>query len=155
VDKFPRRLEVVDARRQRFYDRGYQYIYFNWGQYVFVPVVGGVTMQVGGDSVTMPRYCNVYDIYKPYRRNFCAVLAQNTPGVNFEPKRPTKPLDIKSAECAEIYSAHYDAVNNPKQIQSKIARLFWTDGRVVGWTRHIKNGQKYGYRTVENDDGGQ
>lgn len=149
VDKFPRRTEVIDARRQRFYDRGYQYIYFNSGQYVFVPVVGGVTMEVGGSAVQMPRYCNVYNIFKPYRRNYCATLSQNPPGVNFEPARPTESLDIKSAECAAIYSEHYDQINPPKAIQSKIGRLFWTDGRVVGWTRHEKNQQKFG----KDDDG--
>src|SRR6185369_15197564 len=151
VDKFPRRMEVVDARRQRFYDRGYQYIYMNWSQYVFVPVVGGVTMNVGSDSVQMSRYCNVYNIYKPYRRNFSAVLSQNPPGVSFEPKKHGDPLDMKVAECAQQYSEHYDSVNDRRKLQPKISRLFWTDGRVVGWTRHEKNRQKYGTRQEQDD----
>ena len=131
VDKAARHDEVKDARRQRFYDRGYQYIYFNSNQQVFIPVVGGVTMNVGSDSVQMPRYCNVYNIYKPYRRNFSATLSQNPPGVNFEPKKPGNPLDMKLAEAAEKYSVHYDTVNDRQKLQAKISRLFWTDGRVV------------------------
>jgi hypothetical protein len=149
VDKFPRRMEVIDARRQRFYDRGYQYIYFNWSQCVFVPVVGGVVMNVGSDSVQMPRYCNPYNIFKPYRRNFSAVLSQNPPGVNFEPKNPVDALDIKVADLAQKYAEHYDSVNDRRKLQAKIARLFWTDGRVVGRTWHQKNGQKFGYAEPE------
>lgn len=145
VDKAARHDEVVDARRQRFYDRNYQYIYFNSNQQVFIPVVGGVTMNVGSDSVQMPRYCNVYNIYKPYRRNFSATLSQNPPGVNFEPKKQGDALDMKIAEAAQKYSVHYDTVNDRQKLQAKISRLFWTDGRVVGWTRHEKNGQKFGY----------
>lgn len=145
VDKAARHDEVVDARRQRFYDRNFQYIYFNSAQQVFIPVVGGVTMNVGSDSVQMPRYCNVYNIYKPYRRNFSATLSQNPPGVSFEPKKQGDALDMKIAEAAEKYSFHYDTVNDRRKLQAKISRLFWTDGRVVGWTRHEKNGQKYGY----------
>lgn len=155
VDKAARHDEVKDARRQRFYDRNYQYIYFNSNQQVFIPVVGGVTMNIGGDSVQMPRYCNVYNIYKPYRRNFSATLSQNPPGVSFEPKRQGEPLDMKIAEAAEKYSVHYDTINDRKKLQAKISRLFWTDGRVVGRTRHEKNRQKYGQDPDTGEDNGE
>lgn len=154
VDKAARHDEVKDARRQRFYDRGYQYIYFNSNQQVFIPVVGGVTMNVGSDSVQMPRYCNVYNIYKPYRRNFSATLSQNPPGVNFEPKKPGNPLDMKLAEAAEKYSVHYDTVNDRQKLQAKISRLFWTDGRVVA-RYHNKNGQKYGTDPDTQEENGE
>lgn len=151
VDKAARHDEVVAARRQRFYSRNYQYIYFNSNQQIFIPVVAGVTMSVGSDSVQMPRYCNVYNIYQPYLRNYSATLSQNPPGVNFEPKKQGDALDMKIAECAQNYSVHYDMVNDRRKLQAEIARLFWTDGRVVGWTRHEKNGQKFGYKPLADD----
>lgn len=153
VDKFPRRREVIDARLQRFYDRGYQYIYFDWTNFVFVPVTGGVSVNVGGQAVNMPRYTNVYEIYKPYRRNFSAPLVQNPPGVNFKPEDPSKSVDIKKAARAEKYIEHVKTVNSQKKLQAKAARLYWTDGRVVAWTRYKQNGQKYGKDEQGNDKG--
>lgn len=144
TDKHARRLEVTEARRQRFYDRGYQYIYFNWGSLVFLPITAGVVMSAGSDSVMMPRYTNVYNIFKPRRRNFSAVLSQNPPAVSFEPADPAAALDIKIAQAAEKYSEHYDVINERKRLQTKMARLFWTDGRVVAVTQHEKNAQKFG-----------
>src|SRR6185369_3056640 len=44
-----------------------------------------------------------------------------------------------------------DSVNDRRKLQPKISRLFWTDGRVVGWTRHEKNRQKYGTRQEQDD----
>jgi hypothetical protein len=152
TDRHARRLEVIETRRQRFYDRGYQYIYFNWGSLVFLPITAGVVMSAGSDSVMMPRYCNVYNIYKPYRRNFSATLAQNAPGVIFEPSDPTSSLDIKIAQAAEKYAEHYDHVNDRRKLQSKIGRLFWTDGRIVAVTRHEKNAEKFGtYQDQESE----
>jgi hypothetical protein len=153
VDKFPRRREVIDARLQRFYDRGYQYIYFDSSNYVFVPVTGGVSINVGGSSVNMPRYTNVYNIFKPYRRNFSAPLVQNPPGVNFKPANPSKSVDIKKAANAEKYAEHVKNVNPQKKLQAKATRLFWTDGRVVAFTEHVKNGQKYGKDEQGQDKG--
>ena len=144
LDRFSRRQEVVETRRQRFYDRGYQYIYFNANSYVFVPVVGGVTVNAGDETVAMPRYTNVYNIYKPYRRNFTAPLTQNPPGVNFEASDPPKELDRKSAEAAEKYVEHIQQVNPEKKLQQEISRLFWTDGRVCLWTRTVHDDGRFG-----------
>ena len=144
LDRFSRRQEVVETRRQRFYDRGYQYIYFNANSYVFVPVVGGVTVNAGDETVAMPRYTNVYNIYKPYRRNFTAPLTQNPPGVSFEAADPTKELDRKSAETAEKYVEYIQQVNPEKKLQQEIARLFWTDGRVALWTRTVEDAGRFG-----------
>jgi len=144
VDKHARRLEVIEARRQRFYDRLYQYIYFNWGSMVFLPITAGVVMSAGSDSVMMPRYTAVYDIYSARRRNFQAVLSQNPPAVAFEPADPTASLDIKIAQASEKYAEHYDTVNEIKRLQTKMGRLMWTDGRIVAVTWHEKNAQKFG-----------
>jgi hypothetical protein len=144
VDKFPRRKEVIDARRQRFYDAGHQYIYFNSSSYVFVPVTAGASVTIEGSAVQMPRYTNVYEIYKPYRRNFSAPLVQNPPGVNYKPADPSSGKDIKKAQNAEKYIEHVKQVNPQKTLQAKVARLYWTDGRVVAETFHEKNAQKWG-----------
>lgn len=139
-DKYARRSEVVEARRQRFYDRSDQYIYWDATSFVFVPVTGGGGLQVGSDSVDMPRYTDVYNIYHPFGRSIVAVLSQNPPGVNFEPVDPTASADITAAQAAEKYKWVIDRANDRKSLQQKIARLFWTDGRVCLYTRTEKDG---------------
>lgn len=153
VDKFPRRREVIDARRQRFYDAGNQYIYFNSSSYVFIPVVAGASVNIEGQAVQMPRYTNVYEIYKPYRRNFSAPLVQNPPGVNFKPADPSKAADITKAQNAEKYIEHVKTVNPQKTLRAKVARLYWTDGRVCAETYHEKNTQKWGRDEQGNERG--
>ena len=66
-----------------------------------------------------------------------AVLSQNPPGVNFEPDDPTQSTDITAAQAAEKYKWVIDRANDRKSLQQKIARLFWTDGRVCLYTRTI------------------
>lgn len=148
-DKYARRVEVIEARRQRFYDRGDQYIYWNSTSFMFVPVTGGASLQVGSESVDMPRYTDVYNIYHAYGRNIAAVLAQNPPGVNFNPVDPADSDDITAAKEAEKYRQIIDIQNDRKALQLKIARLFFTDGRVCLYTRTVCDAQKFGM----GDDG--
>ena len=40
-EMYARRQEVMDARRQRFYDRGVQYIYWDYRSWGFAPLTSG------------------------------------------------------------------------------------------------------------------
>src|SRR5512146_2041263 len=79
VDKYVRRSEIMDARRQRFYFRGDQYIYWNTTQLVFLPWNGGGTGADPSDAQDTPRYTDVYNIFRPYLRSLMAVGVQNPP----------------------------------------------------------------------------
>lgn len=146
LEKYARRTEVMDARRQRFYDRGDQYIVWNTANYMFGTWPAGAMDQAGGTSPAQdtPRYTDVYDIYRPYREIIVSVGVQNPPGVNFEPNDPTKATDIASARAAEKYRHRIDRVNKRKALQSRIMRLFCTDGRVALYTRTVCDAQKFG-----------
>src|ERR1035438_10732387 len=65
LDKWARRQEVMDARRQRFYWRNDQYIYWKSDAVGFIPATAGAvtTVDIEGE---MPRYTDVYNIYTPY-----------------------------------------------------------------------------------------
>lgn len=143
-DKYARRSEVIDARRQRFYDRGDQYIFWNAASWVFVPATGGGSLQQGSEAVDMPRYTDVYNIFHGYLRSIVAVLTQNPPGVNFEPDDPNESSDITAAQAADKFKHVVDRANERKALQADIARFFCTDGRVVLYTRTVKNAQKFG-----------
>jgi hypothetical protein len=144
LDKYARRSEVIEARRQRFYRRGDQYIYFNFQSSImnFVPYSGGDDNGApGSDS---PRNMDVYNIYWPYLRALISVGCQNPPGVDFEPDDPTKSTDIAAARAAEIFRHHIDRANQRKKIQADIMGKFGTDGRTVLFTRSVRDKQKYG-----------
>lgn len=150
LDKYPRRSEVIEARRQRFYRRGDQYIYFNYQPSImnFVPYSGGD--ENGAPGSDSARNMDVYNIYFPYLRALVSVGCQNPPGVAFEPDDPTKSTDIAAARAAEIYRHHIDRANQRKKIQADIMGRFCTDGRVVLYTRSVRDAQKYG--TDENGE---
>ena len=126
-DKFSRRLEVVDARLQRFYDRGDQYIYFDSVSLQFRPA--------SDSGKELPRYTDVYNIYSPHRRSLVSVLSQSAPGTNFEPDDLSKSVDITAANRAEKMRHRVDRAVDMKAKQTDAARLLCTDGRVIAWTR--------------------
>lgn len=145
LEKFTRRQEVMETRQQRYYARNDQYIYWNdkMGVYILAQGTGGGA--AGGDtSPDMPKYMNVYNIYTPYLESILSPLLQNPPGVNFEPDDIMAPPDVRKAKIAQKYKQKVDRDNNRKQIQQEVGRLFVTDGRVVVYTRTIKDEQALG-----------
>src|SRR5271169_4067314 len=54
LDKWVRRQEVIDARRQRFYWRGDQYIYWKSDAIGFVPAIGGASAALGDSQTEIP-----------------------------------------------------------------------------------------------------
>jgi hypothetical protein len=145
LEKYPRRTEVMDARRQRFYRRQDQYIVWNTAQYLFGPWPGNTGEGTGVSSAQdSPRYTDVYDIFWPYMRILISVGTQNPPGVNFEPDDPSQESDITSSRAAEKYRHFVDRVNKRKNLQADILSKFCTDGRTVLYTRSVADAQKFG-----------
>jgi hypothetical protein len=146
LEKYARRTEVIEARRQRFYRRGDQYIVWNTQSYMFGNWPGGSLDSAGGTSPAQdtPRYTDVYNIFWPYLRIMISVGTQNPPGVNFDPCDPTKATDIASARAAEKYRHYVDQMNMRKALQARVMSLFGTDGRTILYTRPVYDGQRYG-----------
>lgn len=138
-EAFARRGEVIDARRQRFFWEGEQYIYCRPGVYVFASANSGAVVPYGDAEMDMPAYTKVYNIYEPYGRSIIAVLTQNPPGIKAEPMDPGDEDDVKSAQAAESIKTRIDQDADAKRVQAESAKLFWTDSRVVVYT-HIDDG---------------
>lgn len=143
-EKWPRRLEVMEARQQRFYAEGYQHIYWNNRTNGFATATSGMSFGTDTTSVDMPNYMEDYNIFGPYLDIVTALMSQNPPGVDFEPDDPTKATDIASAQNAEKYRHEIDRKNERKNLQALIARYFGTDGRVVLLVEHVTDQEKYG-----------
>jgi hypothetical protein len=144
LEKFARRSEVMDSRRQRFYRRQNQYIVWDTAQGLFGPWPGNSSQGGSTAAQDSPRYTDVYDIFWPYMRILMSVGTQNAPGVNFEPDDPTKELDIASSRAAEKYRHFVDRVNKRKNLQADVLSKFCTDGRTVLYTRPVADAQKFG-----------
>jgi hypothetical protein len=145
IEKFTRRQEVMETRRQRFFWRNDQFIYWNYQMWAFVPVTGGGGVgSSSGNSVDSPSEMNVYNIYTPFGESLIAPLAQNPPGVHFEPDNPMNPTDVSKAKASEKYKEQIDRDNTMKALRTEVARLMYTDNRLVLYTRPISDEQELG-----------
>ena len=73
-EKYARRQEVMEARKQRFYDRGIQYIYWDHHSWGFAPLSGS------GSTGSDGSYEDVYNIYHPFLR---ALIAAGTANADY------------------------------------------------------------------------
>ena len=135
-ERFSRRREVIRDRTNRFYERGYQHIYWNDTRGTFsIASPGGVVQNSAGQSVQCPHYIDDYNIFFPYLRIIMSQLTQNPPGVNFQPLDPKNPEDIDKAELAEQYARLFDRQNDRPMLQASMVRMMGLSGRTVAWTR--------------------
>ncbi len=155
LDKYAVRTETIDARRQRFYRRGDQYVIcLESNGFIFTPYTGSS----GGESNGAPdsdshRYTDVYNIFWPYMRALISIGVQNPPGVDFEPDDPTVSTDISASRAAETYRFAIDRVNQRKKLQGEVMSLFCTDTRAVLYTRNVRDAQKFGFETQGSNKG--
>jgi hypothetical protein len=135
---YARRQEVMGARKQRFYDRGVQYIYWDYNSWGFAPLTGAGAGDQGNGS-----YEDVYNIYHPFLRALVAAGTANPPGVHIE-ARTNKTADTIGAEAADLYREFVEQANDIKRVQTEIWRLFCTDGTVISEAVKSKADPQYG-----------
>jgi len=140
LDKWVRRQEVIETRRQRFYWRNEQYIYWKTDAVGFITAQGGQSISVDNEEIQIPRYTDVYNIYTPYGESLLSTLIQNTPGLNWQPLNPANPNDITASKTAMKYQQKIENDNDVKDIQSDVARFFFTDGRTLLQVERTKDG---------------
>jgi hypothetical protein len=143
-EMYARRQEVMEARKQRFYDRGIQYIYWDYRSWGFAPLTAG-----NGGPGDNGSYEDVYNIYHPFLRALVAAGTSSPPGAHIEP-RSNKTADTIGAESADLYREFVEQANDIKSVQTDIWRLFCTDGRVVSRAYKGKPDVAYGV-----DEGGE
>src|SRR5437773_5158838 len=76
LDKYGRRTEVIDSRRQRFYRRDVQYIVADKATSVF-GIWNPSASNNGAPAGDSERYTEVYNIFWPYMRALISVGTQN------------------------------------------------------------------------------
>lgn len=123
---YARRQEVMEARKQRFYDRGVQYIYWDFKAWGFAPL----SATGYGETHEQESYEDVYNIFHPFIRAIVAGMTANVPGAHVEP-RSSRTADTVGAEAADAYRQFLEQANDIKEIQTQIAYWFCTDGSVI------------------------
>lgn len=156
-EKYLRRREVMRDRRNRFYERGFQHIYWNNGQQPGYTMIapGGTAVNAAGQMVQAPRFVDSYNLYRRYLQINMAILTQTSPGIDFKPNDASRSEDLEAAESAELYRHDFDRNNDVNSIRQNTVRMFGVSGRCIRWTRSEQDAQKYGVdaqgqpRTVE------
>ena len=150
-EKFLRRREVMRDRRSRFYEMGFQQLYWNaqGNSQGWAMITPGGSVNVSGQMVQAPQFCDSYNITQRYLQINMAILTQTSPGIDFRPDNPARPDDVEAAETAELYRHHFDQNNDTPHIRMQTVRMFGLSGRAIRWTRTVTDPQKYGYA----DDG--
>lgn len=133
---YARRQEVMEARKQRFYDRGDQYIYWDHSSWGFAPLTSGANTQESG-------YEDVYNIFHAFIRAYIAGLSASSPGAHIE-ARTNQTADTIGAEAADLYREFVEQSNDIKRVQMEIARYMCTDGTVVSEVIKSDPDVKYG-----------
>lgn len=135
-DAISRRQEVMDTRKQRFYWRDVQYIWWNEGKGAFFSAPqAGMPYTYQNTSIEMPRYCDVYNVFTPCAEIILSAFTQNPPGVRFQAADPKEGQDIAAKVNAEKYRHYFDRQNDNKKLQQDIGRFYLLDSRVVTVTR--------------------
>jgi len=141
-DLFARIDEILRAAEQRFYWRSMFDVYFNETNYVWeLPGAGPAGRNDdGGDQ----RLSYAFNIYQAKGRGFISQVGQ-APKILFKATDSSAPNALKTASAANAFKAKIEAVNDIGQLSKEVARLMWTDGRVVLYSRWVTDGALFGY----------
>ena len=143
VDVAARRMEVEQAWEADHFDRGYQHL-LRGGQGGWI--IPGTGTQSGQTNKNY-NSGSIYDtnVYATKGDIIVAALAREVPKVEFFPSNPNYGPDNIAAEEANKFKDIWARNNNLHAILVQVARYFWTDDRVLLWTRYELDGQKYGF----------
>lgn len=148
--QYQRRREVIRTRKLLFYERGHQHVYADPRSGFFAVGTGGSVVTVNGQDVQLQQYLDDWNLFTPTMDTIVAVMTQNPPGVDFLPNNPDAIDNIEAATNAEGYRHIFDRMNDVRDIQKKVVRMFGCSGRTIAWTRTIADEQKFG----KNDNDG-
>jgi len=138
-DRYARRVEVQEAKRQRLYWRGLQHLvwdYKNEGWQILGPNGANIPGSKAEDSEVI---LYVTNIYQAFGLSIQSVLTQNRPSVRAEPQDPNDPADVSTARAGNRYKKIIEHLNCMEPLQAQNSYYAWTDGRIGAWTRWGKN----------------
>lgn len=122
-NKVNRMAEVQNARDQRLYYKSIQQFYWSEDE-----------QDVIFESDNNSPYDRTFNVYQGYGKIFQSTFLGAKPKVRAEADNPFDPASIRAASKARQYERVYRKNNDIAEMQLDIARLMWTDGRIVTQT---------------------
>lgn len=148
ADSSARLWEVLQAWEARLFSRGYQFLNAGkrgWGMYGAVngaSASGAEIMQ----SMNQGKMFAV-NVYAAREDKIVAALSRDVPGLTFVPKRDADSMDQTAADEAKKYLKVWLNDAGIKELVGKIAQYFYTDDRVILYTRSVADEQAWGTET--------
>jgi hypothetical protein len=150
ADSSARNFEVLQAWEQRLFSRGYHFLNAGrggWGLY------GGVNgSRASGSEILQSQNAGrmfAVNVYGAREDKFVAALSRDIPGFTFVPKRDKDPMDQTAAEEAQKYLQVWLNDAGIKDVSTRIDSYFYTDDRVVLYTRSVADEQRWGTETPD------
>ena len=142
-DEWARMIEIIRCTLRRYFYIGIQHPYWNADAQQFQVGPAGATL--GGENSNEEEFFEEeFNIFTANAKIFMAVFSQNAAPSRMEPDKPQDGDSVKAAKEAEKYVQVYQKYNPPKSAQMEVARLMWTDGRVLAVTDYEADEEKCG-----------
>lgn len=146
-DQTSYRLEVRDVWKQRYFDRGNQYLLPGKnGAWVLPKMV----LMSGGSYDDNNQETNVY---LAFRDTLTAALTAGVPSVRFEAENAANPEDLTASDKANTTLKLLERANDMLEVLGEMVRYLCTDGRAVMYTHHVLDAQRFGWTASDIDEG--
>ncbi len=145
-DLYQRRIEVLNDRKNRFFEKGIQHIYEDVQSGIFIQASPGASVPApdGDGFLQCGDYVADYNIYGRALQIIIAKLTENSIGIDFQPDSGDSATDEQAAAAAEAYKLLYDRRNDMKDLLTAIVRMMGLSGRTITWTRTVADAQQFG-----------
>src|SRR5205814_9720239 len=83
---------------------------------------------------------------------FIALISQDVPSVRAFPQSAQSEQDISTAKAATKIVDLIEENNHVADLLTSIGWYLWTDGKIGSYTRYVADGDRFGFREVEDYD---
>jgi hypothetical protein len=146
-----RRHEIRRIRQARLFWQGLQYNFFSSSDmswhlpYQMSPL--DEAAQFEGH-----RYQFVTNYFQAFGLSFIALISQDVPSVRAFPQSAQSEQDISTAKAATKIVDLIEENNHVADLLTSVGWYLWTDGKIGSYTRFVADGDRFGYREVEDYD---
>lgn len=150
ADSSARNFEILQAWEQRLFSRGYQFLNSGRTGWSMHGAVNGSSAS-GGEVLQSMNAGRMFavNVFGARSDKFVAQMSRDVPGFVFVPKRDKDPMDQTAAEEANKYIQVWMNDSEIRDLVGDVADLFYTDDRVVLYTRSVADEQEWGTETPD------
>lgn len=142
-DEFARMVEIIRCTLRRYFLIGQQHPIWNADAGQFQVGPSGLTL--GDEDENQEEfYEEEFNIYAGFHEVFNATFSQSPAPTRAEPDKPRDGDSVKAARTAQDYISIYEKYNPAKVTQMEVAKLIWTDSRIVAVTEYEENEEMCG-----------